>query len=444
MADKIVRSRNHVWRINTSFHNILGQGAFGIVYKTWNENEETFAVKRIDGERHPRVLSQNLNKLLQLDHENIVKIFDICQEDQVLFMFMTYCPLGDLNRYFLSRSNELRLREKIDIMEQVANGIVYLHSRNVVHRDIKPDNILVFCDSKVTAKLSDFDLSKVLDPDVETSVMTTNIGTFAFKAPEFFQRTKDEHIYYHRNVDVFAAGLTYLAMIQCDKYPGKLIPHIETPKDESEVHAPIGSLIAERIKYQVSDLNVVVIEDTENKETGVKQLIHRMTHYKPEERPSAVDVFQSLQIILCNFDARSEDLDEETLQPTFGPKHQITEGTVSLLEHLPTSLQSGAQTDITQMDAELENIREETINKYPTSKTEHQIRILKATTTSFVTWHAIVQSGTRAEDTNKEITENFKSLGCSTTVRRFAAAVYFIYTFNMQDVWIISKSVCRS
>ena len=264
MADKIIRSGNHEWRISPSFHNILGQGAYGMVHKTWNETGETFAVKRIDGEQNPRALHQNFDELLQLDHENIVKIFDICQENQVLFVFMTYCPLGDLNKYF--RSKELKLGEKIDIMEQVANGIVYLHNKNIIHRDMKPDNILVFYDSKVTAKLSDFDFSKVLDPDVETSVMTSNVGTFGFKAPEFFQRTKEKQIYYHRNVDVFAAGLTFLAMIQYDKDSGKLIPHIETPKEESELHAPIGSLIAERIKYQVPDLNVVVIGNIEQYE----------------------------------------------------------------------------------------------------------------------------------------------------------------------------------
>ena len=319
MADKIVRSKKHTWRINANFCNYLGKGAYGIVFKTWNEEGDVFAVKNIDGEQNPRVLYQNFDKLLQLNHKNIVKIIDICKEDQILFVFMTYCPLGDLNKYF--RSKGLNLGEKIDIMKQVANGIVYLHSESVVHRDIKPDNILVLHDCKVTAKLSDCDLSKVLDPDVETSVMTSNVGTLGFKAPEFFQRKNDEQVHYHRNVDVFAAGLLFLAMIQYNS--GNLIPHIETPRDESEVHAPIGSLIAERIKYQVPELNVVVIEDTENTETEVKRLIHGTTHHNSEERLSAVDVLRSLHTILC--DTRPEDLDEGTLLPDVRPKRLIVE-----------------------------------------------------------------------------------------------------------------------
>ena len=320
MADKILRSEKHEWRISPSFHNILGQSAYGMVHKTWNEEGEIFAVKRIDGEQHPRVLHQNLDKLLQLDHENIVKIIDICLEDQVLLLFMTNCPLGDLNKYFWSKG--LKIKDKIDIMKDVANGIVYLHSKNVVHRDIKPDNILVFGDSKITAKLSDFDLSKVLDPDIATSVMTSNVGTFWFKAPEFFQRTQNEQIYYHRNVDVFAAGLTFLAMIQYNS--GNLIPHIETPRNESEVHAPIGSLIAERIKYQVSDLDVVVIDHTENVKTEIKRLIHGMTHHNPEERLSAGDVFQSLQITLYNY------FTEETIHPISQEQYTTLKNVFSL------------------------------------------------------------------------------------------------------------------
>ena len=374
MADKIVRSRKHAWRINANFCNILGKGAYGIVFKTWNDEGDVFAVKSIDGEQNPRVLHQNFDKLLKLNHKNIVKIIDICKEDQILFVFMTYCPLGDLNKYFwskvLTRSKGLNLGEKIDIMEQVANGIAYLHSENVVHRDIKPDNILVFPDSKVTAKLSDFDLSKVFDPDVETSVMTSNVGTLGFKAPEFFQRKKDEQVHYHRNVDVFAAGLTFLAMIQYDS--GKLIPHIETPMDEYEVNQPIGSLIAERIKYQVEDLNVVVIEDTENTKTKIKRLIYGMTHYKPEERLPAADVLQSLHTILCN--ARPEDLDEETLQPDVGPRHLIIEEIISSFENLPTIVHGGAQADVIEMDTMPEE------DSHLISKTERQIHFPKVTT----------------------------------------------------------------
>ena len=102
------------------------------------------------------------------------------------------------------------------------------------------------------AKLTDFDLSKFLDPD-ESSLMTTTVGTDAFKAPEFYQRDQQRKIHYHRNVDIYTLGLTYLAMVQENK---NLVPQIETPGQDSELHEPIGRPIAERIKYGKEPLTV--------------------------------------------------------------------------------------------------------------------------------------------------------------------------------------------
>ena len=105
--------------------------------------------------------------------------------------------------------------------------------------------------------------------------MTTNVGTLAFKAPEFFQRTSPGKIEYHRNVDIYAAGLTFLAILQAEKGKKMLIPQIETPLDDSEFHAPsIGQLIAERVKYRVPILNIVNIEPAEiNKRMEQKEEI---------------------------------------------------------------------------------------------------------------------------------------------------------------------------
>ena len=149
----------------------------------------------------------------------------------------------------------------MDVMKQIMLGIRYLHSQDIVHRDIKPGNILVASKTPLRLLLADFDVSKCLDPEVETSLMTSNVGTLVFKAPEFFQRTTSGKIEYHRNVDIYAAGLTFLAILQAKKGKKMLIPRIETPMDDSEYHAPsIGQLIAERIKYKVSELNVVTLE----------------------------------------------------------------------------------------------------------------------------------------------------------------------------------------
>ena len=124
--------------------------------------------------------------------------------------------------------------------------------------------------------------------------MTSNVGTLAFKAPEFFQRTSPGKIEYHRNVDVYAAGLTFLAILQAEKGKKMLIPHIETLMHDSEFHAPsIGQLISERIKYRVPELNIVTINGPVTK---MKRLISHMTCVNPEERLSASKVLDLLEV----------------------------------------------------------------------------------------------------------------------------------------------------
>ncbi len=85
----------------------------------------------------------------------------------------------------------------LDVMTQMTRGVAYLHSRDVVHRDVKPANTLVHHADPLHVKLSDFDLCKFLG-DADTSRLSTDVGTTAFKAPEFFLRNADMQISYHR------------------------------------------------------------------------------------------------------------------------------------------------------------------------------------------------------------------------------------------------------
>ena len=208
-----------------------------------------------------------------------------------MWMMIQFCELGDLNHFY--RKGNVDHGTNIDVMTQITAGIEYLHSQDIVHRDIKPGNILVASPFPLRLLLADFDVSKCLDPEVETSLMTSDVGTLAFKAPEFFQRTSPGKIEYHRNVDIYAAGLTFLAIHQTKKGKKMLIPQIETPMDDTEFYTDsIGRLIAERIKYNVSELNIVTLNGRAEK---LKRLISQMTCVNPEERLSAPEVLDKLR-----------------------------------------------------------------------------------------------------------------------------------------------------
>ena len=272
--------------------NVLGQGAFGVVFKGTDAKKNTIAAKRIDVNVHPRVLTQDLDRIMKLDHPNVMKILDVEKNENIVWMMMPFCELGDLNKFYKTRDKSRKTDLKV--MKQIMMGIEYLHSQDIIHRDIKPGNILVASVTPLQLQLADFDLCKCLDPEVETSLMTSNVGTLAFKAPEFFQRTSPGKIEYHRNVDIFAAGLTFLAILQVEEEKKMLIPQIETPMDDSELHVPsIGLLIAERIKYKVPELEIVSVNMLFPK---MKSLIREMTCVSPEERLSASNVLGFLEV----------------------------------------------------------------------------------------------------------------------------------------------------
>ncbi len=271
----------------------LGKGSFGIVHPATNANKEKVAAKRIDGKNKMKMqqITSDLDKLHQLSHKNIVKVLDVYQEETVIWVMMEFCNLGDLNSYYQAGFKDA---EMICIMLDISKGVEYLHNKNVIHRDIKPENILILGAQQTVAKLTDFDLSKFLEDQYDTSVLTTDVGTKAYKAPEFWKRTADGKLKYHRNVDVYAMGLTFLAMIQKNK---RLSPVIETPTDDSELHQPIGALIAERIRYNIQPLEIIARELDLSYIPRVRQvrgLIQKMTKVEPTERILAPTVVQEL------------------------------------------------------------------------------------------------------------------------------------------------------
>lgn len=175
----------------------LGRGAFAIVYKLATKRDgHFFAAKELEKKRFIKNgrLDQRLDNELQImksiTHPNVVQYIGYHDYVDHLYIIMEYVPCGDLQNY-LSKHTYLPEAESKIMSRQVLEALRYLHSKQITHRDIKPDNILIASYEPFTVKLSDFGLSKVVNSN--QTFLKTFCGTLLYCAPEVFPHY-DDHV----------------------------------------------------------------------------------------------------------------------------------------------------------------------------------------------------------------------------------------------------------
>ncbi len=279
----------------------LGRGTFGIVYKATDRYGNPVAVKCIDEYPHPSMALDeyaNLSRVHTINHQNVIRILDIHRELDCIWAFMEFCQHGDLHKFFGNNYNLVATTEdRIRLMIQISSGLAFLHDERIIHRDIKPANILVTrVNGETVAKLTDFGLARILEENEITSRMSTDVGTYCYKAPELLCEGPKT---YYKEVDIFALGITFLSMLQAEQ-DQPLRPVIENDRDREEAGAlSIGMLMFIRKRRNLDDVQVVVegAEDSERVKQ-LKRLIVQMICYDGDGRPIADTIVMSLQAIL--------------------------------------------------------------------------------------------------------------------------------------------------
>ncbi len=273
-----------------NFRKRLGRGAIGNVYKATDKDGSTIAAKQVDSSRSERSAVrelQNAQRHAMLNHENIVNIFKILNEEDI-WVFMEYCDGGDLNDYSKQHFSELQ-ENKISMMYQMSKGLAFLHSQRIAHRDIKPENILVkpkSGSSLVPVKLTDFGLAKYLDPEDSTSAMETKLGTRLYMAPEFYNQNEKGEIKYHKDVDIFALGLTFTSLINAK--PGQHLKPVAVGCQNIEHAQPIGLAMLGR--HTNGQPSLIVLKDNPEDSPEihkVKEIIQQSIAFNPADRPTA-------------------------------------------------------------------------------------------------------------------------------------------------------------
>ncbi|XP_071954850.1 uncharacterized protein [Antedon mediterranea] len=194
--------------------NILGKGAFGKVYCGLTNTGQLIAVKQVELSERDKVKSENQYEKLQeevellknLRHKHIVGFLGVSLEDDTVNIFMQFIPGGSIAS-LLARFGALDEPVFCRYTKQILEGIEYLHTNNVIHRDIKGANIMLMSNGVI--KLIDFGCAKRLCINLSQSqsLLTSMRGTPYWMAPEVIMETG-----YGTKSDIWSIGCTVFEM----------------------------------------------------------------------------------------------------------------------------------------------------------------------------------------------------------------------------------------
>ena len=262
----------HIDNINKYYNFIkeLGQGSYGHVIRVQNiVTGHIYACKKMNKHKiqNKQRFRIEIDLLRATDHPNIIKLYDIYEDNVFLYLIMEECLGGEFFDRLARRAKELNMYTEKDaarIFKQLLDAVNYLHAHGVCHRDLKPENILFSTiEEESPLKLIDFGLSKVFNSDHNS--MKGAVGTTFYMAPEVITGE------YNEKCDVWACGVILYIML-CGKPPFY-------SRDENELKAKICSM-----KYDFS------YPEFQNISQEGKDLIASILVAK-EKRPSITENF---------------------------------------------------------------------------------------------------------------------------------------------------------
>ena len=267
--DKKYSYENFTKVIEDIFPKQLGSGSFGRVFLvSHNETKKLFALKVI--EKRKLLMSYGKLDLIyneisihsKLDHENIIKLYNVHEDNENINIIMEYAPNGNLYELISQEKNGFSEYKAFEYFIQVVNAVYYLHNNNIIQRDIKPENILIGEDNKI--KLCDFGWAKELTLENRS----TFCGTVEYMAPEIVGSEN-----YDYSVDIWSLGILLYELLYG--------------------HSPFKANNTKNVILNIKS-HELIYDDNKNKHVShsCKDLIKKLLNNNPQKRYKIKDILE--------------------------------------------------------------------------------------------------------------------------------------------------------
>ena len=240
----------------------------GSVYKgVWKSKKRLVACKviKVPKTQEAEILEKSFLKEIaayaELSGAYILKTYGFTASrhgsNKIYMLVMEYMSRGSLTSVIKEKSDKLSLRRRLDIARNIASGIRKIHEHRMIHRDIRPDNILV--NGNFVAKIGDMGIARVVDPRNQH----TQVGCQSYMPPEFYKGS------YNQKLDIFTFGLT--------------LNELFTGKRHS-----FQPFVSDKIAFQ-------------EKSPIFDELIGRCTLFDPDRRPAAIEIEKTFDLYSAGF-----------------------------------------------------------------------------------------------------------------------------------------------
>ncbi|KAI9365638.1 kinase-like domain-containing protein [Pilaira anomala] len=251
----------------------LGEGTYGIVYKAQNrETNEVVALKRIrlDNEEEgvPCTAIREISLLKELKHPNIVRLYDVLHTEKKLTLVFEYLD-SDLKKFLDSYGGDIDVITLKQLMYQLLKGIAFCHAHRVLHRDLKPQNLLI--NKKGELKLGDFGLARAYGIPVRS--YSHEVVTLWYRAPDVLMGSRQ----YSTSIDLWSAGCIFAVLGTPTEEIWPKVSQLPEYKRDFEIFPKIQlETLLPKLDHHGIDL------------------LKRLLEYPPEKRITASDALQPL------------------------------------------------------------------------------------------------------------------------------------------------------